>query len=141
MSINTVSANTTTKPATRPAGFTKREWDEKTVRAFKGLTMVVDGTLPHCNTSILKAYLRHPVVAELFSQCGIPADEQHVLMLLFAMVRERREERHIVTVSSLRKWFNGGWKVAEGKPEQLEVNCRFCNENRVYDKKAIDKLF
>lgn len=32
-------------------------------------------------------------------------------------------------------------QVAEGKPEQLEVNCRFCNENRVYDKKAIDKLF
>ncbi|MBQ7321409.1 MAG: Hsp33 family molecular chaperone HslO [Clostridia bacterium] len=32
-------------------------------------------------------------------------------------------------------------QVAEGKPEQLEVNCRFCNEHRVYDKKAIDKLF
>jgi len=32
-------------------------------------------------------------------------------------------------------------QVAEGKPEQLEVNCRFCNENRVYNKKAIDKLF
>ena len=32
-------------------------------------------------------------------------------------------------------------QVAEGKPEQLEVNCRFCNENRIYDKKAIDKLF
>ena len=32
-------------------------------------------------------------------------------------------------------------QVAEGKSEQLEVNCRFCNENRVYDKKAIDKLF
>ena len=32
-------------------------------------------------------------------------------------------------------------QVAEGKEEQLEVNCRFCNENRVYDKKAIDKLF
>lgn len=32
-------------------------------------------------------------------------------------------------------------QVAEGKPEQLEVNCRFCGENRVYDKKAIDKLF
>ena len=32
-------------------------------------------------------------------------------------------------------------QVAEGKPEQLEVNCRFCNENRVYDKKTIDKLF
>ena len=32
-------------------------------------------------------------------------------------------------------------QVSEGKPEQLEVNCRFCNENRVYDKKAIDKLF
>ena len=32
-------------------------------------------------------------------------------------------------------------QVAEGKPEQLEVNCRFCNTNRVYDKKAIDKLF
>jgi molecular chaperone Hsp33 len=32
-------------------------------------------------------------------------------------------------------------QVAEGKEEQLEVNCRFCNTNRVYDKKAIDKLF
>ena len=32
-------------------------------------------------------------------------------------------------------------QVAEGKPEQLEVNCRFCNTNRVYNKKAIDQLF
>ena len=32
-------------------------------------------------------------------------------------------------------------QVAEGKEEQLEVNCRFCNTNRVYDKKAIDNLF
>ena len=32
-------------------------------------------------------------------------------------------------------------QVAEGKEEHLEVNCRFCNTNRVYDKKAIDNLF
>ena len=32
-------------------------------------------------------------------------------------------------------------QVAEGKEEQLEVNCRFCNAHRVYDRKAIDKLF
>lgn len=32
-------------------------------------------------------------------------------------------------------------QVAEGKPEHLEVGCRFCGKQRVYDKKAIDKLF
>ena len=32
-------------------------------------------------------------------------------------------------------------QVAEGKPEHLEVNCRFCGTNRIYDRKAIDKLF
>lgn len=32
-------------------------------------------------------------------------------------------------------------QVAEGKQEHLEVNCRFCGEKRIYDRKAIDKLF
>ncbi len=32
-------------------------------------------------------------------------------------------------------------QVAEGKEEQLEVNCRFCGEARVYDRAAIDRLF
>lgn len=32
-------------------------------------------------------------------------------------------------------------QVAEGKPEALEVVCRFCDKIEVFDKKAIDKLF
>lgn len=32
-------------------------------------------------------------------------------------------------------------QVAEGKPEQLEVGCRFCGKQRVYDRAAIDRLF
>jgi len=32
-------------------------------------------------------------------------------------------------------------QVAEGKPEALEVVCRFCDKVEVFDKKAIDKLF
>ena len=32
-------------------------------------------------------------------------------------------------------------QVAEGKDENLEVLCKFCDKKEVFDKKAIDKLF
>lgn len=102
----------TNMPATRPAVYTKKDWDVKTIRAYKGLVMLVKGELPKGRySSMTKAYLYHPVVKELFEKCGIPMEERMVLNLLFAMVREKTNERHIVSVSALRKWFNGGWSV------------------------------
>ena len=107
-----MSNNTNTKPATRPAVFTKKDWDLKTIRAYNGLIMLVKGELPKGRySSMTKAYLYHPVVKELFEKCGIPFEEKQVLSLMFFMVREKTAERHIIPVASLRKWFNGGWKV------------------------------
>ena len=107
-----MSNNTNTKPAPRPAVFTKKDWDLKTIRAYNGLIMLVKGELPKGRySSMTKAYLYHPVVKELFEKCGIPFEEKQVLSLMFFMVREKAAERHIIPVASLRKWFNGGWKV------------------------------
>lgn len=101
-----------TKPASRPACYTKRDWDTKTIRAYNGLIMLVKAELPKGRySSMTMAYLNHPVVKELFEKCGIPKEERMVLNLLFAMVRERTTERHVVTISKLRKWFNGEWKI------------------------------
>lgn len=106
-----MSNNTNTnKPANRPAVFTKKDWDSKTIRAYNGLVMLVKGELPKGKyASMTKAYLYHPVVKELFETCGIPMEEKQVLSLLFSMVRDRTNDRHIISVSGLRKWFNGGW--------------------------------
>ena len=110
---NTMSNNTNTnKPANRPAVFTKKDWDSKTIRAYNGLVMLVKGELSKGKyASMTKAYLYHPVVKELFEKCGIPMEEKQVLSLLFSMVRDRTNDRHIISVSGLRKWFNGGWKT------------------------------
>lgn len=109
MNTNT---NKNTKPATRPAVFTKKDWDTMTIRAYNGLVMLVKGELPKGKyASMTKAYLYHPVVKELFTKCGIPFEEKQVLSLLFSMVREKTTERHIISVSGLRNWFNGGWKT------------------------------
>lgn len=106
------NTNTTNKPTSRPEGFTKKDWDTMTIRAYNGLVMLVKGELPKGKyASMTKAYLYHPVVKELFTKCGIPFEEKQVLSLLFGMVREKTTERHIISVSGLRSWFNGGWKA------------------------------
>lgn len=139
-----MTTNTNTKPATRPACFTKRDWDIKTIRAYNGMILLVKGELPKGRySSMTMAYLKHPVVAELFEKCGIPAQESYVLNLLFAMVRERREERHVVTVSALRKWFNGGWKIEKPvsytQPKEPKAPAKATKKSKKSSPKNVDE--
>ena len=141
MSINT------NKPATRPVNFTKKDWDTKTIRAYKGLIMLVKGELPKGRfSSMTKAYLYHPVVNELFQKCGIPMEEKYVLNLLFAMVREKTAEHHVVAVSSLRKWFNGGWKVEKPvtytEPKEPKVTTKSASpKGKKITNESVEKWF
>lgn len=136
---------TTTKPATRPACYTKRDWDTKTIRAYNGMILLVKGELKKGRyASMTMAYLNHPVVKELFTQCGIPQKEEYVLSLLFAMVRERREERHVVAVSALRKWFNGGWKtekpVTYTQPKEPKAPAKSTKKSKKTAPKNVDEF-
>ena len=110
--------NTTTKPATRPANFTKKVWDETTFRVYNGLVKLVKGEIT------LSQFTSHPVVKNLFESCGIaktPEERQiQTVSLIISMAKDRTsnhvKERHIMPIYTLRKFFNGGYAEKSALP-------------------------
>ena len=121
----TMKTNTTnTKPATRPANYTKAVWDNYTMRVYNGLVKLVK------NEITLNQFVNHPIVKDLCDNCGITTntldkDKAKVrgsitVSLIISMAKDRtsnhEKERHILPISNLRKFFNGGWAEKKALP-------------------------
>ena len=114
--MSTTTKNT--KPATRPANFTKKVWDETTFRVYNGLVKLVKGEIT------LSQFTSHPVVKNLFESCGIaktPEERQiQTVSLIISMAKDRTsnhvKERHIMPIYTLRKFFNGGYAEKSALP-------------------------
>ena len=102
--MSTTTTNVT-KSTTRPASFTKSQWDKATYTAYMGLISVVKGS------KSVSVFLADN--ADLFTRSGVPTDEAHVLSLVIAMAKDTTVEgekvRKVNPISSLRQFFNRTW--------------------------------
>lgn len=115
MNTNT---NTTTKKATRPAGFTKFDWDSKTFRVFDGLVKL-------CNQQVdVKTFVNHPIVKELMERCcGSKTPEDRYPLFVSLLISSCTygtvggvKVLKIKSISTVRQWFNGGWEEKMSRP-------------------------
>lgn len=118
------TAKKTTKPATRPACYTKAVWDNYTFRVYNGLVKLVK------NEITLNQFVNHPIVKDLCDNCGITTttpdkDKAKVrgsitVNLIISMAKDRtshgEKERHVLPIANLRKFFNGGWAEKAALP-------------------------
>lgn len=108
----------TTKPANRPEGFTKADWETKTFRVYNGLLRLDKGEI------IFTQFSNHPIVKELMEkccECKTPEDRQKMSLILFEdmckfCTRDHQKVNNVKTISSLRKFFNGEWKELKNRP-------------------------
>lgn len=106
-----MSINTITKPATRPAGFTKSEWDNMTFRVYNGLIKLSEEKI------IAPQFVNHPVVKELMERCCEAKTPEARWGLFFSLVvhmdnygtKDGKKVLKIKTIAAMRQWFNGGW--------------------------------
>jgi len=119
--MNTNTTNTTTK---RPAGYTKFDWESKTLRVYTGLVKLVK------NEITLAQFVNHPIVKELAEKCEITKgmDDKTAVKtrgwltvnLIITMTKDRthdhEKERHIAPIYRLRAFFNGEWKEFASRP-------------------------
>lgn len=100
---------TTPKNPSRPATFSKSQWDKATYTAYMGLVAIVE------RRSSIAAFLK--ANAALFLGCGVPADEEHVLSLVIAMAKDttvdHEKVRKVNPIGSLRQFFNGAWAAKD----------------------------
>ena len=105
--------NTQVKSTTRPATFTKSQWDRATYNAYLSLVSLVKGS------KSISEYITEN--ADLFTRSGVPADEAHVVSLLVSMTRDTTVDgdkvRKVNPISSLRQFFNRSWS----EKDALEV--------------------
>ena len=115
--MNTSTINTT-KPAKRPANFTKAAWENDTFRVYNGLVKLVKGEIT------LSQFTTHPTVKSLMSAVGMantPEERQKATVnLIISMAKDRtshgEKERHIAPIYRLRAFFNGAWKDYAARP-------------------------
>lgn len=95
----------TKKSTTRPEGYTKSAWEKATYTAYMGLIAIVE------RRATIAQYLK--ANAALFTGCGMPADESHVLSLVISMAKDatvdHEKVRKVNSIGSLRQFFNGAW--------------------------------
>lgn len=100
---------TENKPTTRPATFSKSQWDKATYTAYMGLIAIVE------RRATIATFLKDN--AGLFMGCGVPADEAHVLSLVIAMAKDttvdHEKVRKVNPIGSLRQFFNTQWAVKD----------------------------
>lgn len=109
MNTNT---NNTTKKASRPAGFTKFDWESKTLRVFNGLVRLVDK-----KDITFDTFKNHPIVKELLSKicnANTPEDRDRLVLSLIIdachyCTKDGELVMKVKCIGSVRKWFNGGW--------------------------------
>lgn len=135
MSITTT--NTTTKKATRPAGFTKFDWDSKTFRIYDGLIKLSEQKI------IAPQFVNHPVVKELLEKCcgaNTPESRWNVCFALFVHMdnygsKDGEKVLKVKTISALRQFLNGGWQEKMARP----VSHKEATEPKKQAKKASPK--
>lgn len=107
------TATTTTKASTRPACYTKTAWEKATFAAYLDLIGIVQRTM-----SISEYLTAHKA---LFTNCGIPCDEAHLISLVIAMAKDTTKDgekvRKVNPIGSLRQFFNRTW----AEKDALEV--------------------
>jgi len=105
---------TENKPASRPATFTKSEWDKLTYRAYFALLDMVKGS------KTMTQFTHVPEVKALVEKCGITLDTTSLVSLLAYMVKYTTQDGNKVckvsALSSLRKWFNEGYLELMTRP-------------------------
>jgi len=114
----TTTKPTTTKKATRPAGFTKNEWETKTNRVYDGLIKLSEGKI------IAPQFVNHPVVKELMERCcGAKTPEQRWKLAFSLFVhmdnygtKDGEKVLKVKGFSTLRQWFNGGYAEKIERP-------------------------
>lgn len=112
------TTNTNTKPASRPAGYTKFDWDTKTCRIFDGLVKLTEKkvTVPQ--------FVNHPIVKELMEKCcGAKTPEDRYPLFVSLLIYscnyctvDHQPVMKVKHISSVRKWFNGAWEELMDRP-------------------------
>lgn len=110
--------NTNTKPASRPAGFTKFDWESKTFRVYDGLVKLSEQKI------IAPQFVNHPIVKELLEKCcdaKTPEQRWQVCFALFVHMDNYGtangvKSLKIKTVSALRQFLKGGWQEKMTRP-------------------------
>lgn len=117
--MNTNTTNTTnTKPASRPAGFTKYDWESKTFRVYDGLIKLSEQKI------IAPQFVNHPIVKELLEKCcgaNTPELRWKLCFALFVHMdnygsKDGEKVLKIKTVTALRQFLNGGWREKMARP-------------------------
>ena len=107
--MSTTTTNTTTKALTRPACYSKGDWEKATFSAYLDLIAIVQRSL-----SITEYLTTHKA---LFTNCGIPCDEGHLVSLVIAMARDTMQKgveiRKVQPISNLRKFFFTTWATKD----------------------------
>ena len=116
--MNTNTNTTTAKKATRPAGFTKGDWDTKTQRVYDGLVKLSEGKI------IAPQFVNHPVVKELMERCCGAKTPEARWKLAFSLfvhmdnygTKDGEKVLKVKGFSTLRQWFNGGYAEKMARP-------------------------
>ena len=107
-----MSTTTTTTKASRPACFSKRDWDNMTFDAYKGVVALVKGEIT--GTQFVKRN------QNLFKKCNIPADGIHLIRLITTMnsftTVNHEKVCKVKSIGLLRSFFNGGWVEKDSLP-------------------------
>ena len=107
--MSTTTNTTITKKSTRPATFTKSQWDKATYDCYMALVTLVKGEIT------LKQFTNK--AAGLFTACGVPCDSQHIVSLLIAMTKDTTKDhekiRKVNSITGLRQFFNGAWEAKD----------------------------
>lgn len=121
--MNTNTTNTTNTTATkthktRPEGYTKYDWDVKTLRVFNGLVKLAEKSIT------VQQFVNHPVVKELMDKCcGAKNPEDRYPLFVSLLVSSMNyttvngeKVMKIKSVGTVRQWFNGGYAERMARP-------------------------
>lgn len=122
---NTAATTNAKKPSSRPACFSKKDWENLTFDAYKDLVALVEG-----KTTGVKFLNRH---VQLFKKCGIPADGKHLLSLVIAMAKDTTQDhekvRKILSISTFRQFFNKTWAEKDAMKVVSDAKARGYKEH------------
>ena len=106
-----VTPTHTKKSTSRPDCFTKSQWDTQTYQAYMSFVHVIE------RRETPEDFLLANV--GLFNSCGMPADMDHLISLVAAMVKDTTADgekvRKVSAISSFRQFFNGAWVERESR--------------------------
>lgn len=117
--MNTTTITTTKKaPKTRPEGYTKYDWDVKTLRVFNGLVKLCEKQIS------VSQFVNHPIVKELMDKCcGSKTPEERYPLFVSLLIDScnyctvnGEKVLKVKSISTIRKWFNNGYVEKMARP-------------------------